>query len=54
MEVLGVTRVHGNKVWLPKEVRARLKVGENDLVYFYVNENGEVVVKKSEREFKLR
>ena len=49
MEVIGVTRVRGNKIWLPKEVRRRLNLSEGDMVYFYVNEKEEVVVKKSER-----
>jgi len=54
LEVLGVSRLHGNKVWLPKEVRLRLRVKEDDMVYFYENDDGEIVIKKSEREFKLR
>ena len=44
-----MTRVRGNKIWLPKEVRRRLNLSEGDTIYFYVNEKEEVVVKKSER-----
>jgi len=54
MEVIGVSRVVRSKIWLPKEVRRRLNLSEGDMVYFYVNEKEEVVVKKSERSrFKL-
>jgi len=49
MEVIGVSRVRGSKIWLPKEVRRRLNIADGDMVYFYVNEKEEVVVKKSER-----
>ena len=49
MEVIGVSRVRGSKIWLPKEVRRRLGLSDGDMVYFYVNEKEEVVVKKSER-----
>jgi AbrB family looped-hinge helix DNA binding protein len=54
LEVLGVSRLHANKLWLPKEVRQRLGLEEGDRAYFYVNEAGEVVIAKSERGFKVK
>jgi len=55
-EILGVSLVHSNgRVTLPKYVRERLNVKDGDLVYFYIDEEGKVVVKKSERRrFTLR
>jgi AbrB family looped-hinge helix DNA binding protein len=52
MEILGVSKVHNKgKVTLPKEVRKRLEVGDGDLVYFYVDERGHVVVERSRPSF---
>jgi looped-hinge helix DNA binding domain, AbrB family len=49
MEVLGVTKVSGNRVWIPKTVRERLRIKDSDLVYFYENDDGEIVIKKVKR-----
>jgi SpoVT / AbrB like domain. len=46
MEVLGVTKVSGNRIWIPKIVRERLRIRDSDLVYFYENDDGEIVNKK--------
>jgi AbrB family looped-hinge helix DNA binding protein len=52
MEILGVSKVHNKgKVTLPKEVRKKLEVEDGDLVYFYVDERGRIVVEKSRPSF---
>jgi len=54
VEVLGVVRMYGNKIWIPKVVRDRLRLKDGDRVYFYENDAGEIVIKKSEKKFTLK
>jgi looped-hinge helix DNA binding domain, AbrB family len=49
MRVLGVAKVYNNKVWIPKIVRDKLNISDGDLVYFYENDNDEIVIKKAKR-----
>jgi len=51
VEVLGVATVHsrGHRVSLPKKVRRILDLKPGDEVVFYLNENGEVCIRKNVR-----
>lgn len=56
IRVLGVAKVYsgGYKVNLPSRVREILDLKEGDEIVFYLNERGELVVRKNAPRFRLR
>jgi AbrB family looped-hinge helix DNA binding protein len=54
MNVLGIARVYANRIWIPKNVRDRLGIKDGDLVYFYENDEDEIVIKKSCKKFEVK
>jgi AbrB family looped-hinge helix DNA binding protein len=52
MEILGTSKVHNKgKVTIPSTVRDKLKINDGDIVYFYADSNGRIVIAKSEPVF---
>lgn len=48
MRVLATTKVtRQNQTTIPKRVRDKLEVKEEDILIWFINERGEIVVKKA-------
>jgi len=57
VEILGIAVVHkgGYKINLPPKVKEVLKLKEGDEALFYINKEGEVVIRKNAKfRFELR
>jgi AbrB family looped-hinge helix DNA binding protein len=54
MNILGIAKVYANRIWIPKNVREKLSIRDGDLVYFYENDENEIVIKKSGKKFEIK
>lgn len=48
LETTRVSRSRSFRISLPKRVAERMKVTQDDIIGFYSNENGEIVIRKLE------
>jgi len=53
MKILKTTKLYDNRIYLPAEIRDKLKISNGEIIIFGINENQEIVIFKNKEDKKI-